>query len=94
MSGDFGFKCRGLKGAEFESSLLDLTIVAEGAVDLERGWTGDRINFDRKNRCFIEFRSGKERAHGIVDNYACEVSVDYVVEKYGVSREEITRLIA
>jgi len=93
MSSEFGFIYRNLCGAEAESSLMDLRIVAEGPVDLGGGWIGDRVNYDKKNCCFIEFRTGEERTPGHVDNYACEVDEDYIVEFYPVSKEELVALI-
>jgi hypothetical protein len=89
MSNDFGFTYKNRVGRDAESSLMDLSIVAEGPVDLGNGWTGDRVNYDKKNRCFIEFRTGKETIPGHVENYACEVDVNYVIERYAVSKEEI-----
>lgn len=92
MSNDFGFIYKTLAGNEAESSLIDLQIVAEGPIDLGNGWTGDRINYDRKKSCLIEFRTGEERIPGHVDNYACEVKEDYVIEHYNISRKEIEAL--
>lgn len=92
MSSEFGFIYKNLLGTEAESELMDLRIVAEGPVDLGDGWIGDRVNYDKKNCCLIEFRTGEERTPGHVDNYACEVDEDYIVKHYHVSREELEAL--
>ena len=90
MSSEFGFIYRNRFGAEAESSLMGLRTVADGPVDLGNGWIGDRVNYDKKNCCFIEFRTGNERTPGHIDNYACEVDEDYVVRLYPVSKEELS----
>jgi hypothetical protein len=92
MKTDFGFVYKNLNGSEANSSLADLTVVAEGPVDLGNGWIGDRVNFDRSNGCLIEFRTGQERVPGIDDNCACEVDESYVIFHYGVSKESIDGL--
>jgi len=92
MSGDFGFIYKTLAGIEAESSLMDLQIIVEGPVDLGNGWTGDRINYDRKRGCLIEFRTGEEKTPGHVENYACEVNEDYVVRHYDISQKEIEEI--
>lgn len=92
MSSDFGFVYKTLAGAEAESLFTDLKKVAEGPIDLGNGWIGDRINYDKKNSCLIEFRTGEERIPGHVVNYACEVKEDYVIKKYGVTKEKINSL--
>ena len=93
MISDFGFTYQTLTGTEEESSLMDLEIVVEGPVDLGNDWSGDRVNFDKKNGCFIEFRTGKEKTPGHVENYACEVDEEYVVSHYDVSQKEIEAIL-
>jgi hypothetical protein len=86
----FEFSYTNLEGSEGKSSLLNLIRVVEGPVKLTDGWVGDRVNYDKKIRCFIEFCSGSERTPGFTDSMSREVDADYICLTYNISSEKIT----
>lgn len=89
----FNFVYLNTEGNESESSLLNLVRVVEGPVDLGGGWTGDRVNYDKVKKCFIEFRSGKEMLPGFTDTTNREVDIHYVCKVYKVSKGSIMKTI-
>jgi hypothetical protein len=72
-----------------ESKFRNLLNIAEGPIELANGWTGDRINYDKSLEVFIEFRSGPEGPPGIVPSSAHQVTMDYIVQKYGIDRKDL-----
>ena len=83
------FDYTSLSGQVIEVSFASLTQLSERTVQLEDGWTGDRINYCAQTQSLIEFQSGPESPPGFQPSRAREVTLEYVRDKYFVPEDQI-----